>query len=81
MGEEIEQIHPGSKKMEIETINKSQRETALERENLEKILGAIHASIAYRTQEIAERISGAEDAIDNIDTTVKVSAKYKKLLT
>ena len=28
-----------------------------------------------------ERISGAEDSIENIDTTVKETAKDKKLLT
>jgi wobble nucleotide-excising tRNase len=32
-------------------------------------------------QEIEERISGAEDTIENTDSTVKESAKYKKLLT
>jgi hypothetical protein len=32
-------------------------------------------------QEIEERISGAEDTIKNIDTTVKENAKCKKLLT
>ena len=32
-------------------------------------------------QEIEERISGAEDTIENIDTTVKQNAKCKKFLT
>jgi hypothetical protein len=32
-------------------------------------------------QEIEERISGTEDTIENIDTTVKVNAKCKNLLT
>ena len=32
-------------------------------------------------QEIEKRISGAEDTIENIDTTVKENAKCKKLLT
>jgi predicted nucleic acid-binding Zn-ribbon protein len=58
-------------KMEIETIKKSQRETTLEIENLGKRSGAIDASITNRIQEIEERISGAEDTIENIDTTVK----------
>jgi hypothetical protein len=31
-------------------------------------------------QEIEEKISGAEDTIENIDTTVKESAEGKKLL-
>jgi hypothetical protein len=32
-------------------------------------------------QEIEERLSGAEDTIENIDTTAKENAKGKKLLT
>ena len=68
-------------KMEIETIKKSQRETTLELENLGKRSGVIDASITNRIQEIEERISGAEDTIENIDTTVKENAKSKKLLT
>ena len=62
-------------KMEIETIRKSQRETALQLENLGKRSGVIDASIINRIQEIEERISGAEDTIENIDTTVKENAK------
>jgi uncharacterized coiled-coil protein SlyX len=67
--------------MEIETIKKLQRETTLEIENLGKRSGAIYASITNRIQEIEKRISGAEDTIENIDTTVKENAKCKKLLT
>jgi predicted nucleic acid-binding Zn-ribbon protein len=68
-------------KVEIETINKSQRETTLEIENLKKRPGVINASITNTIQEIEERISGAEDTIENIDTIVKENAKSKKLLT
>ena len=57
-------------KMEVETIRKSQRETTLETENLGKTSGVINASITNRIQEIEERISGAENTIENIDTTV-----------
>ena len=68
--------------MEIETIKKSQRETTLEMiENLGKRSGVIDSNINKRIQEIKERISGAEDTIENIDTTVKENAKGKKLLT
>ena len=66
--------------MEVETIKKSQRETTLEIENLGKRSGVIDASITNRIQEIEERISGAEDTIENIDTTVKENAKCKKFL-
>ena len=67
--------------MEIETIKKSQREITLELENLGKRSEVIDASITKRIQEIEERISGAEDNIENIDTTVKENAKCKKVLT
>jgi phage terminase Nu1 subunit (DNA packaging protein) len=62
--------------MEIETIKKSQRETILELENLGKRSGVIDASITNRIQEIEERISGAEDTIEN-----NSQKKCKKLLT
>ena len=62
-------------KMEVETIKKSQRETTLEIENLGKKSGSIDAIISNRIKEIEERISGAEDTIENIDTTVKENAK------
>jgi predicted nucleic acid-binding Zn-ribbon protein len=65
-------------KMEIETIKKSQKETTLELENLGKRSGVIDASITNRIQELEKRISGAEDTIENIDTTVKENAKSKK---
>ena len=58
-------------KVEIETIKQSQRETTLELENLGKKLRVIDASITNRIQEVEERLSGAEDTIENIDTTVK----------
>ena len=68
-------------KMEVETIKKSQKETILQIENLGKSPGAIDASISNRMQEIEERISGADDTIENIDTAVKENAECKKLLT
>ena len=65
--------------MKIVAIKKSQRETTLEIENLEKRSGVIDASITNRIQEIEVRISGAEDTIENIDTTVKENANCKML--
>jgi hypothetical protein len=67
-------------KVEIETLKKSQRETILELENLEKRSEVIYASITNIIQEIELRISGAEDTIESIDTTVEENAKDKKLL-
>ena len=66
-------------KMEIKTIKKSQRETTLELGNLGKRSGVTDASVTNRIQE--ERISGADNTIGNIDTTVKENAKSKKILT
>jgi len=68
-------------KMEIETIKKSQREITLEIENLGKRSVVIDASITNGIQKIEGRISGAEDTIESIATTVKENAKCKKLLT
>jgi predicted nucleic acid-binding Zn-ribbon protein len=68
-------------KMEIETITKSQRETILEIENLGKRSEVIDASITNSIKETEERISGAEDFIENIDPTVKENATCKNLPT
>jgi uncharacterized coiled-coil protein SlyX len=76
----MEQNHPGSKNGS-RNKKKSQREKTLEIENLGKKSEAIEVSITNRIQEIEERISGAEDTIENIGTTVKENAKHKKLLT
>jgi hypothetical protein len=67
-------------KMDVETIKKSQRETTLEIENLGKNSGTKDASITNRIQEMEERISGAEDSIENIDTTIKEYSKCKRIL-
>ena len=61
--------------MKIKTIKKSQRETTLEIENLGKRSGVIDESITNRIQEIEERISGAEDTIENIEQQSKKNAK------
>jgi len=66
--------------MEIEAIKKAQRETTLDIENQRKRQGDADISITNRMQEIEERISGVEDSIEIIDTTVKDNVKQKKLL-
>jgi predicted nucleic acid-binding Zn-ribbon protein len=58
-------------KMEIETIKNLQRETTLVIETLGKTSGTIDTSISNRIQEMEERISGAEDSIENMNTTMK----------
>ena len=66
--------------MDIDTIKKSYRETALEIENLGKRSEVIDANIT-RMQEREERISCVEDTIENIDSKVMENEKCKKLLT
>jgi chromosome segregation ATPase len=68
-------------KREVETIKKTQRETTLEIETLGKKSGTVDESISNRIQEMKERMSGAEDSIENISTTIKGYAKCKKILT
>jgi DNA repair exonuclease SbcCD ATPase subunit len=68
-------------KREVDTIKKTQSEAMLEIENLGKKSGSIDASISNRIQKREERISGAEDSIQNIGTTIKENAKCKKILT
>ena len=66
--------------MEIEAIKKEHMKTTLDIENQRTRQGAIDTSITNRIQEIEERILGAEDSIEIIDTTVKDNVKRKKLL-
>jgi chromosome segregation ATPase len=69
-------------KREVETIKKKkQRETTLEIETLGKKSGTIDVTISNRIQEMEERISSAEDSIENMGTTIKENAKCKKILT
>jgi predicted nucleic acid-binding Zn-ribbon protein len=65
-------------KREVDTIKKTQNEAMLEIEILGKKSGTIDESISNRIQE---KISGAEDSIENISTTIKENAKCKKILT
>ena len=43
--------------------------------------GITDATITKRIEEIEERISGVEDMVEEIDTTVGENSKHKKLLT
>jgi predicted ribosome quality control (RQC) complex YloA/Tae2 family protein len=52
----------------------------MEMEILGKTAAVTDASITNRTQDIEERISRAEDTIEDIDTTVKENTKSKSLL-
>jgi chromosome segregation ATPase len=68
-------------KREVDTIKKTQNEAMLEIETLGKKSGTIDVNISNRLQEMEERISGAEDSIENIGTTIKENAKCKKIRT
>jgi chromosome segregation ATPase len=68
-------------KREVDTIMKTQSEAMLEIETLGKKSGNIDESISNRIQEMEERISGAEDSLENIGTTIKENTKCKKILT
>ena len=68
-------------KREVDTMKKTQSEATLEIETLGKKSGTIDASISNRIQEMEERISGAEDSIENIGTTIKENTKFQKILT
>jgi predicted nucleic acid-binding Zn-ribbon protein len=65
-------------KRDVDTIKKTQSEATLEIENIGKKSGTIDVSISKRIQEMEERISGAEDSIENIGTTIKENTKCKK---
>ena len=53
--------------MEMQTIKKTLKQTTLEMENHKNKSGVTDASIFNRLQEMEERISGAEDNIENVD--------------
>ena len=64
-------------KMEIEAIKKTQTEGILEMENLGKETETTEESITHIIQDMAERISGIKDTIEEIDTLVKQNTKSK----
>jgi hypothetical protein len=64
--------------MEVETIKKTHREKTLEIETQGKKSGTIATSISNRIQEMEERISGAEDSIGNMNTTIKKMQNAKR---
>ena len=68
-------------KREVDTIKKTQSEAALEIEILGKKSETTDVRISNRIQEMEERISGAEDSLQNIGTTIKENTKCKRILT
>jgi hypothetical protein len=64
-------------KVEVETINEKQMEANLEMKNIGKRSGITDISITNTIQEIAERISGVQECIEEIDTTVKENQNIK----
>ncbi|XP_060221820.1 S-methyl-5'-thioadenosine phosphorylase isoform X2 [Meriones unguiculatus] len=68
-------------KIELEKLKKTQMEEIVERKNLGKKTGTTEVSITNRLQEMEERISGVEGAMEEIDVSVKENVKSKKFLT
>ena len=68
-------------KREVDTIKKTQSEATLEIETQGKKSGTIDVSISNRKQVMEERISGADDSIENITTIIKEKGKCIKILT
>ena len=68
-------------KREVDTIKETQSEATLEIETLGKKSQMIDASISNRILEMEERISGTENSIENISTTIKDNEKCKNILT
>jgi hypothetical protein len=66
-------------KREVGTIKKTQSEATVEIEKLGKKSGIINGTISNRILEMEERISVAEDSMQNIGTTIKENAKCKKI--
>ena len=59
-------------------MKKTQRETTLGIETLGMKSGTIDVSISNRIQEMEERLSGAEDSIKKMGTTIKENANAKR---
>ncbi|CAH7484839.1 AABR07011733.1 [Phodopus roborovskii] len=68
-------------KTEIEKIKATQMEGKLEIEKLGKKSETTDTSITNRIQEMEERISGAEDKLEEIDSSTKENHKSNKSLT
>jgi hypothetical protein len=68
-------------KREVETIKKTQTETTLNIETLGKKSGTIDVSISNRIHEMDERLSGTENSIKKMGTSIKEYAKCKKIQT
>jgi hypothetical protein len=68
-------------KREGKTIKKTKNETTLEIETLGRKSGMIDSSISNKIQEMEERISGEDNAIENTGTPIKENAKCKRILT
>jgi hypothetical protein len=73
----MEQNHTRPKKGNKHN-KKTQSEATLEVESLGKKSGTIDASISNRIQEMEERISGAEDSIENTGTIIKENENTKR---
>ena len=67
--------------METEALRKTKTEGILEMKNLDKRTEATDTSITNKNTKDKERISGIEDMIEEIDTTVKENVSSENFLT
>ena len=74
-GDGIEQNHPRSINGSRNNEENPKGDNCGDRNHRGKKSGTIDASISNRIQDMEERISGAEDSIENMDTTIKENAK------
>jgi hypothetical protein len=67
--------------VETEALRKTKTEGILEMKNLDKRTEATDTSITNKNTKDKERISGIEDMIEEIDTTVKENVSSENFLT
>ena len=79
-GQGDEQNHPGYKNGKRNNKEVTKQDNTGDRKH-RKETRSHRASSTNRIQEVEERISGAGDTIENINTTVKENAKCSNLLT
>ncbi|ERE71915.1 epididymal-specific lipocalin-8-like protein [Cricetulus griseus] len=70
-----------SMKAEIDTIKKTQNESMVEMERLDKRSGTKDVNITNRIQEMEKRTSAIEDSLEDIHSSTKENLKFNKSLT
>lgn len=66
-------------KMEIKSLKKNHKQGTLEMKNLGTWTGITEAIFTNRIQAMEERISGIEDTIEEVNTSVKENVEAEKI--